>query len=166
MGGLRPGGRDKMIALKDFLRHHWQEVNQRTKQPFNYEVLNNNEYIYDTEPSCRSVVTMRNMNPSREFEYYKRVQEAFYRNGEDMNDLAVFSLISKEFNVNENEFRETFLSDKIRKETIADFTYSQQIGIRGFPTTVLDNNEKLYLIANGYMDAGSLVSAIKGILDK
>ena len=35
VGGLRPGGGDSWDGkMKDFLRHHWEEVNKRSGQPF------------------------------------------------------------------------------------------------------------------------------------
>ena len=38
-GGLRPYNTETMSDLKSFLQHHWEEVNKRSGQEFNYGVL-------------------------------------------------------------------------------------------------------------------------------
>lgn len=60
MGGLRPGGGDEWnIEFTDFLEHHWVEVNKRSGQPFGFDLLKQENFVYDTEPACRAVVTVR-----------------------------------------------------------------------------------------------------------
>ena len=66
MGGLRPFGTEKIVDLKSFLRHHWDEVKNRSGQDFQYDILDNTNFIYDTEPPSRAVVAMRTLNPAKD----------------------------------------------------------------------------------------------------
>ena len=51
MGGLRPGGGEAWNAdFKGFLKHHWEEVTQRSGQPFGYGLFDLEDFNYDTEP--------------------------------------------------------------------------------------------------------------------
>ncbi len=63
LGGLRPGGTETNEDLADFLAHHWKDVEKRTGQPVNYDVLKDSTRVYDTEPACRAVVVVRSMKP-------------------------------------------------------------------------------------------------------
>ena len=77
MGGLRPYNTEKAIDMADFLREHWVEINQRTGQPFSFDILEDPDFIYDTEPASRAVVVARMMNPGIEFEFLKRSKPVF-----------------------------------------------------------------------------------------
>jgi len=39
LGGLRPGGKQTMAEMKDFLKQHWQEIEEQTFQKFSYELF-------------------------------------------------------------------------------------------------------------------------------
>jgi len=78
MGGLRPYNTETMKDLGDFLQHHWEEVGSRSGQSFSYEILKDTSFVYDTEPACRAVVLMRELKPEKEFEFFHKVQNAFY----------------------------------------------------------------------------------------
>ena len=165
MGGLRPGGKETIGEIGDFLRHHWEEVNKRSGQPFSYEILKKSDFIYDTEPPCRAVVTMRELNPLLEFDFYKAVQEEFYQKGSDTNDPNTYSRLAETFGLDENEFQVAFISPSIREKMYEDFNFSQNLGVRGFPTTVLESNGQLYMLANGYMEADLIKQSIDKILE-
>ena len=66
LGGLRPGGGDEWNEnFKNFLKHHWEEVNTRSGQPFGFELFERDTFNYDTEPACRAVVAMRSLEPDK-----------------------------------------------------------------------------------------------------
>ena len=59
-GGLRPGATQAMDAAhKTTVREHWQHVEERTGQPFDYTFFERDGFVYDTEPACRALVTVR-----------------------------------------------------------------------------------------------------------
>ncbi|MEO0573357.1 MAG: hypothetical protein AAF039_16765 [Bacteroidota bacterium] len=52
VGGLRPGGGDAWDdKFKGYLRHHWDQVNKTSGQPFGSKLLDRDHFNYDTEPS-------------------------------------------------------------------------------------------------------------------
>lgn len=67
LGGLRPGGGDAWNEdFRNFLKHHWEEVNQRSGQPFGESLFDLEQFDYDTEPACRAVVAARQLAPELE----------------------------------------------------------------------------------------------------
>ncbi|MFK7934508.1 MAG: DsbA family protein [Saprospiraceae bacterium] len=161
MGGLRPYNTQKMPELSDFLKGHWEEVGERSGQPFSYDILQSKDFVYDTEPACRAVVVARELAPAKEWAFFKKVQAAFYYENQNTSDLATYLPIAKELGIDEKRFAELFQSDAMKQKTRADFTASAEMGVRGFPTVVLQKDGQLYLIANGYTEAENIVKAVR-----
>lgn len=162
MGGLRPYTEEPMDgAMKEMLRHHWEEVNKRSKQPFSYDVLEeDNEVIYDTEPPCRATVAVREMDPDKEFGFFKRVQSAFYNEGKDMNDITTYLELCDEFELDKIQFTELYNSDEIKKATWEDFAFAKDMGVQGFPSTLVLIGETYYMITRGYLEKEYLEEVI------
>lgn len=165
MGGLRPYNTETMVDLGDFLKGHWEEVNVRSGQPFSYDILNDTTFVYDTEPACRSVVLMRMMKPEKEFEFFKKVQYSFYEKNKNTNLTSTFSELAESYGLDKKAFAQKFESDELKQKVREDFNYSNQIGVRGFPTIVLQHGENYYLITNGYQKAEQVLQKIKSILE-
>ncbi len=163
LGGLRPGGKETNKELGAFLDHHWKDVEKRTKQPFNYDILKDETLVYDTEPACRAVVVARSMKPELELEFFKSVQSLFYVDGKNMRVADSYLGLAKEYGLDESKFVELFESDEMKKQTMADFQLSASMGIRGFPSMVFRYGGQYYLIANGYQVSESLISTIQEI---
>ena len=62
------------------------------------------------------------------------------------------------------EFAKKFESDEFKEKIKKDFSYSQSIGVRSFPTVVLKNGDDLYLIAQGYVEAETIIEKCEKIL--
>jgi len=161
---LRPGGTETNKDLGSFLDHHWKEVEKRTWQKFNYDILKDDSLVYDTEPSSRAVVVARKMKPEIELHFFKAVQLAFYFEGKDMRDVESFVEIAKKFDLDESQYRELFESEEIKYETKTDYQLSSEMGIKGFPSMVFKHAGQFFLISNGYREAKDLKETIESIL--
>lgn len=163
MGGLRPYNTEKAITMADFLKEHWIEIEERTGQPFSHEILKDPDFVYDTEPASRACVVARAMNPEIEYEFFKAVQNAFYRDNHNTNNIETYLTVAKTFNLNLEEFENLFNSTEIKENTKADFQIAQQMGIKGFPSIVLKIGNDFSLIANGYQTADKIEDIINQI---
>jgi putative protein-disulfide isomerase len=135
MGGLRPGetrpNRDKD---KDYLRQAWAHVAQASGQAFNPAFFEREHFIYDTEPACRAVVTIRHVYPREALSFLARLSSAFYADNRDITQTDVLGDIVHEAGFNRAEFLAAFQSDSARADTQQDFAMCLDAGIRGFPT--------------------------------
>lgn len=160
MGGLRPGQAAEPLndALKRMLRHHWREVEKKTGQPFQYTMLDkkNSEFLYDTHPAACAVVTMRRMEPAREFEFFSLLQKSFYAGGLDITnpelllELAGTMTTSTGEPVSVKKFMELYNEEVTNRLTFADYNLSLQLGIRGFPSVVLRRDMEFEILTSGY----------------
>lgn len=165
VGGLRPGGGDPWDdQMKEFLKHHWDEVNQRSGQPFGFELFEKEEFNYDTEPSCRAVVAARPMVKERELEFFEAVQRKFYVESQDPNKASFYASICDEFDINYGDFTNRFESTEVIQETTDEFNLNRSWGVRGYPTVILLHQDQLYQLANGYSTFEEMHQRIESIL--
>lgn len=163
MGGLRPYGTETIKSIGGMLRHHWEEVGKASGQPFQFDLLDKEGFVYNTEPACRAVVTARKIAPDKEFDYFKAAQKAFYFENKDTNQSNTFLAIAESLEIDRQEFSENFESEDIRYETRTDFQVSAEMGIRGFPSVILRHKGQFFLVANGYRKAEDLWKVIEKI---
>lgn len=151
MGGLRPFNRETMSdAFRDMLRGHWQHVADASGLPFSDATLQRKDWAYDTEPACRAVVTARAMDYPRAYEYFAAVQAAFYRDGRDATQPDVLADIAAESGFDRTTFLEKFEAEATRRQTLADFSATQTLGVNGFPTLGVKHGGQVYLVTSGF----------------
>lgn len=151
VGGLRVGTKEAMTPeVKEFVVHHWHEVHKLTGQEFCFDFDMPDEFKYDTEPACRAVVAVRRLAPEKTFSYFHRLQKAFYLENRDVTDVDVLADEAARDGVDDATFRESFSDPGLRDETVEDFTFSTSLGIRGFPSVVLRNDDEYRLLTIGY----------------
>ena len=165
MGGLRAYNREPMSeAFRQMLRGHWDHVAQASGLPVNPAVLDNEEFVYDTEPACRAVITGRKLEPSLTLPLLKALQHAFYAEGRDITRARVQAEVAASCGYVHSDFLRDLESEEMRQETRGDFTTAQRLGVGGFPTLVLSHQDELYLITSGYASAGVLEERIDEIV--
>jgi putative protein-disulfide isomerase len=151
MGGLRPDGTHVVDdRYRTFLKGHWQEISERTGQPFDLSILDNTGWIYDTEKPCRAVVTVRQLKPELEWEYFAATQKAFYHENHDPNDPESFARIAAKFDIDRKAFLQAY-ADKVSVDaTEEDFRWAKSVGVDGFPTVLVRDERGIAALTVGY----------------
>jgi len=166
VGGLRAGTSENLTEnLKQYIRGHWTEVNKKTGQPFSFDFFNRSHFIYNTEPACRAVVTIRNLKPEAVFSYFESLHYSFYVENKDITTPAVLSDNAVKFGVNNEAFQRAFSSREIIDETSDDFETARRMGVFGFPSLVLKEAEKIIPVSNGYCTFEVLTSKLDKVLN-
>lgn len=150
MGGLRPGTTAPMTTTqREEILHHWQQVHERTGQPFRFEGALPTDFIYDTEPAARAVVTAGGLDPAQTFATYHAIQQAFYAEGRDVTQPDVLAELVARQGIEATRFLHAFESDEARAKTQAHFAHSRKAGVKGFPCLILQQGERLDRVADG-----------------
>jgi len=168
MGGLRTGPRaDEMTApARQQLSRYWQQVAERTGQPFTDASLQRDGWRYDTEPSCRAVVAMRELAPDDTLRWAARLHLAFYVEGVDITDLGVFPGLLDGFPVDPEHFDQALTDDATVTRTHQDFQEAQALGAMGFPTVLFRDGEELGIVTRGYVPWDELEPALTRWLEE
>ena len=137
MGGLRAGNNEILDQKgKDYIREHWDHVMAASRQPFDFSFFDRDDFVYNTEPACRAIVTMRRRAPEHSMAYLERVQRAFYAEGMDVTKGEVLIELATEFDQDSKSFGEEFELGLTKIETQNDFAVTQQARVPGFPALV------------------------------
>lgn len=164
LGGLRPYNKQTMVELQDFLTEHWEHVNQASGMEFRYEILKSPNITYDTEPACRAVVVARDMAPEKAFDFFKLVQKEFYYNNKNLHLPESYSAALSELGMDIGEFWVKFSSQDYYEKVKVDFARAEQLGVRSFPTVLLQRQGVIESIANGFATSEEMIAEIESFL--
>lgn len=166
LGGLRPGGGEPWNQqFKDFLRHHWEEVSQRSGQPFGNDLFERDQFDYDTEPACRAVVAARTLKPEVEARFFELVQHYFYVRNQDPKKETFYQPICRELQLDYGEFLLLFNSEVVKETTRREFQINRQWGVTGYPTVILRKGNELTAIARGYAEYEEMWSRVESLVE-
>src|SRR5438105_9968422 len=164
MGGLRPFNKKVTdAAFKEMLRGHWKHVRELSGLPISETILERDDFVYDTEPACRAVVTYRGHQPAAALAYFASVQNAFYREGLDVTQGDVLADIAVGHGMEREVFLRGWESDEARQATGEDFKTAQSVGVTGFPTVAIEHDGGLHAIAAGYTPVEEMMQRIARI---
>ncbi|MBW3590260.1 MAG: DsbA family protein [Actinobacteria bacterium] len=155
VGGLQvgPGAEHINDELAEFLAAHWMEVEAHSRQPFDLSILKRRDWLYDTEPACRAVAAMREIDEAKAWPLFKRLQRAFYAEGTPLSDSGAYPSLVADVGADPDVFMESYLSDASKEAAWADFGAVAEWGITGFPTVLVRRGSQGHLLANGYREA-------------
>lgn len=162
VGGLRAGETRLLTEKgKHYIAQHWHNVHETTGQPFDFAFFAREGFVYDTEPACRAVVTVREFAPSAALDYFSALQEAFYANGRDIRQTEVLTAIAIACGVPADAFASRFDGPMIREATLDDFRLTQRLAVPGFPALLANESERLVPLTLGYSPLETLLPALQ-----
>ena len=168
LGGLRAYETDPMpAARKAEIGSYWSRVHDVTGASFtmlgNHAAMDRDDFVYDTEPPCRAVVTARTLDTTRALPLYHAIQSAFYREGRDVTSSTVLADIAADVGFERAAFAAALDSDAMRAATRQDFEKAAGWGIRGFPALVIEHDGTLALLASGFTPADELRARLDSV---
>jgi len=175
VGGVRAGATDILDQQgKQFRLEHWARVEESSGLPFDRAAFVAREnFVYDTEPACRAVVTARRLVPQANLlALFRAVQHAFYAEGRDTTDGAVLSAVAVAalhadgHAVGLEGFHAEWRSHAAIVETRADFQRARRLGVRSFPALLLDTGAGIVDVSAGYAHAQVLDMRLRAAMDR
>ena len=150
VGGLRTKG--QMVwnqESKEYLAQNWNAIAKRTQQPFNFSLLNQENFDYDTYPACKAIVTVRELwGDEASFDYLAKIQEAFYAKGEDTTSIEVLL----KYIENQEEFLTFYQSQRAEILMHHDFAKARSMGANAFPSVVKIDTQGHMVCLKGYRE--------------
>jgi putative protein-disulfide isomerase len=165
VGGVRAGATDVLDdSGKQFRLGHWARVEENSGLPFNRKAfLARENFVYDTEPVCRAVVTARHLAPQADLlPVFRALQHAFYADGLDTTDgevlarVAVAALREQGDTLDDAAFHAAWSHPAMIAVTQAEFAQARAMGIRSFPALLLDTGGQRIEISPGYAHVDQL----------
>lgn len=166
-GGLRPDETQPMSGqMAREIGTHWKHVQKASGLNFYYNFFNDNPaFVYDTTPACKAVVTVSLIQPELTFVYLKELQNRFYAKGENPTRMETFLKAASSTGVLETNFQKQWELDQSELETRRGFSMAAELGIRGYPTLCLRVENRLMLIAHGFLPITELTERTDALLE-
>ena len=156
VGGLRFEQQAMDEAGRERTFGHWQAVHDSTGQPFDFVRGLPEGLVYDTEPACRALVAVRQLEPDKVWPFAKLIQQAFYCEGCDVSKATELRRLAGLAGLHEAAFADAFDSHATHTATEDDFSWVQDLGIAGFPTLLAQSAGMTALLTNGYQPLETL----------
>ena len=94
--------------LSNYIKGHNVEIEKLTGkrfgQGYNKNILEGTSIVLDSFPGAKAVVTIQKFKKEVAFSFLKKIQDTFFVDGKDMNDIEVYTKIAKGFNISREEF--------------------------------------------------------------
>jgi putative protein-disulfide isomerase len=168
VGGVRAGATDVLDqAGKEFRLGHWARVETNSGLPFNREALMAREnFVYDTEPVCRAVVTARRLAPSADLlAVFRALQHAFYVDGLDTtNGRVLAGVVGAQLRLDGDAVLRVWEDSATVAETKADFVRARNLGVRSFPALLLDTDKGIVEVSGGYAHVAQLEQQLQNAI--
>jgi putative protein-disulfide isomerase len=175
VGGVRAGATDVLDDHgKAFRLGHWARVEAASGLPFNRQAfLARKNFVYDTEPVCRAVVTARKLAPTANLlGVFRALQHAFYATGLDTTDGHVLSVVATDtlaadgHAIEVDSFHAAWQSKEMVAETHLDFMLARRMGVSSFPALLLDTDEGIAEVSPGYAEMSVLKERLGALLGR
>lgn len=166
-GGMVTGSRVAPFhTLHGYVSGAYKRVEEMTGAKFGAPYLNEllpSDTLMNSEPPSRALVTFRTFKPDEVVPFAHALQKKQYLEGRDFNDDAVYRELAADFGIDADAFMARFHSDEMKHQTAQDFQWSQNAGVKGFPTVVLKNEQGYYMVAHGFRPLEELEKVIATI---
>jgi len=162
LGGLAPDSKIIMSPeIREYVMGNWkriQEVIPDTK--FNYDFWTLCEPKRSTYPSCRAVICAKNQLPEIEQSMIDAIQQAYYLNAKNPSNEDVLIKIATDLDLDTERFKKDLRSTKVNETLLNEIELAQSISGNGFPSLVLNTDDKLKKINIDYLDANYIINQI------
>ena len=168
-GGMWTGDNVKTMnsRLGDYIKSHNERIEELTGkhfgEGFNKNILGSTDIVLDSLPGAKALVLIQRLKKDVAFNFLKKMQEAFFVEGKDMNRLEVYTEIAETFDIPRDKFEKEFLSDALTQETFEYFNKANSMDVASFPTVVAVKDNKKIIISQGYSSFEDLDREISSI---
>jgi len=160
MGGLRDGDLFNAEKLQNHLGY-WEAVEKMTGLPFDATALSQEGFNYTTEPACRAVLTLKELDENQMYAMYGALQQAFYAEGRDVTQTDVIVEVAASLGIDATAFKDLFESEVMAKATAADKQKASTYGVSSFPTLIVIDKQGHMSQIRGYKKYEELLALVK-----
>lgn len=165
VGGLRAAGVEQWTPeFRGFLRQTWTRIAEVSGQPFGFALLEQPLFAYDTTPACRAVVAASALLSAPDglalLDFFTGIQRRFYVDNQNPGALDFYRPLCEQNGLDFERFKWVYTSEAAAFRTRQHFSRSQQWGVQGFPSLLLDAQGRHTQIACGYATAADVLARL------
>ncbi len=166
MGGLAPDSSEPMpLEMREQIKHHWQAVADRTGATFNFDFWTTCEPKRATYPSCRAVIAASLQGEENLPAMLEAIHKAYYQQARNPAENETLIEIAAEIGLDKERFAQDLESPKVNDLLQTGFNFKNMLGVTGFPTVVLQKDDKYYALTVGYIGADVVLERLDMVVN-
>ncbi len=142
----------------------WREVQATTGTGFGFRLPD--PFVFNSTLPCLAVAAVRRHTGRSPFGYLHQLQQRFFMEGEDLNDLDLLAGTAENFGVPRSAVYEGVEDERIRAAVAREFDNSRRYGTNALPSLLVESAGQRRLLAGGYADAAMLEQLIRQALSR
>ncbi|MEW8084312.1 MAG: DsbA family protein [Candidatus Thiodiazotropha endolucinida] len=167
LGGLAADSSQPMPDdLRMRLQSTWREIGKRIPSTrFNFDFWARNTPRRSTYPACRAVIAARSIEPEMEDSMIVAIQQAYYLQARNPSDDTTLIELAMEIGLNEQQFSKLLNHSSTQQKLDSEIAQSLRLGVRSFPSLVLQHAESYWPVAIDYLNAEPMLELIHNLID-
>jgi len=165
LGGLAPDSDEPMPdKTKTMVLSAWHKIEKSIPDvTFNFDYWQLNTPRRSTYPACRAVIAAREQGEQFDLIMTKAIQTAYYINAQNPSDFSVLLSLAIEIGLDADLFTNDINSPRVYEILLNEIKQARSLTVNFFPSIVIKNNQSVYSIPIDYLDAKTMLNAIKMI---
>ena len=155
LGGINTHGTQ---PIGEFGRSHlfkiWHEVQATTGQQFGFKLPDS--LVYNSTLPCLAVQVVREHLGKPPFGYLHRLQQLFFVEGRNINDVELVAEVAEDFGVSGDTVRRETSDERLKQTVSFEFSTSRGYGTNALPSVLWERDGARGLLAGGYLDSATL----------
>lgn len=167
LGGLAKDTSETMPhPMQESIKQTWKTIqNNIPNTPFNFDFWNKTVPRRSTYPACRAVIAARLQDSNYGNTMVDAIQHAYYLDAQNPSDLNTLTNCAEKLKLDIPLFKEDMASAKTEIKLKEEISLAEELGAQGFPSLVLNYNERDYFIEINYTDHMKMKSHILSIIN-
>ena len=163
VGGLAPDSDEVMpLAQQQAISSYWKKIEGMLGTQFNHHFWQQNIPRRSTYPACRAIIAARWQDT--EDKMIVAIQEAYYLKAQNPSDTETHLLLAAELGLDAEKFAADLSSEKLEKAFMQELQFARSLPINGFPSMVLQHQDKVHVIPLDYKNYRGAIKAITKII--
>lgn len=171
MGGLAPDSTDPMPEeMRGYIQMNWRKVQEAIPgTEFNFDFWEKCQPRRSTYPACRAVIAAKFQGDQYEKLMNSAIQNAYYLGAQNPSDDSTLITLAGLIGLDVKQFESDLNSDAIQQKLSDHINFYQQLamqtGANGFPSLILDINNKRIAVPRNYIDLAFIITWIQHAID-
>lgn len=165
MGGLAPDSDEPMPEdIQTYVQGAWRQVSATTGAQFNWDFWEKCEPRRSTYPACRAALAagLQQKLP----EMFAALQRSYYLEARNPSDTSTHLELAAELGLDTDRFAEDLISTRVKDLLQDDFACRRKLGVREFPSLILEKEGTLIPIVRGWADPDAVRDRLASSLDR
>jgi putative protein-disulfide isomerase len=169
-GGMITGPRIGPIGeVAGYIQQAYKDVEQATGvkfgEKFLTETLAQGTAIFTSIPPAIALSVFKTHLPEQAVAFAGTLQKAIYYDGLQPLNLAGYAPYAAAYGVDGDQFVAAMSDPAFERAAKKEFAYTAGVGVNGFPTVLVQNAQRSYVVARGYLPYPALRARVKQAMD-